>query len=87
MLSLENVTIEFYYGTYNGNAVLLFTPFVSCWIITYETVAGLTFSYSAIEHVILVYKNGEFITLTQAYENGDLTLRNLRNIHALHNIN
>ena len=86
IIPIEYVSIIYYLGTYNGNTAMVFnSPLDTDFMIHEETVAGVTFYYSGSGFVILVWNDGEFMTLTQAYEQELLTLKNIRNISALHN--
>ena len=81
--TIDEVFIHFYYGTFNGNVVLAISGSVSMTIDIFggtETVAGRTFSYPQIGHQILVWSDGTFYTLSEAYAQNLLTSGNITTI-------
>ncbi|MBQ7646285.1 MAG: leucine-rich repeat protein, partial [Clostridia bacterium] len=71
----ENVVIREKYGPYNG-AYVMFINFYNAGfpcIITEEKVSTAIFVYSTAQK-LTVYKNGRFMTLTEAFENGILSV-------------
>ena len=66
------VWVKNYLGTYNGKvAVVMDGPFFYLTATTQETIAGLTFHYAHSGPLIMIWYDGEFHGLQQAY---DLTL-------------
>lgn len=84
--TLEDVVIKDYLGIYNGNFVaVLYDKNNSIFkdvSISYK-IAYLDFSYSY-GYPIFVWKNGECSLLHEAYEQGEITNRNLRDIYYLY---
>lgn len=76
-------TISSYYGKYESGAVALNIGIwlgVTCPTISTETVAGYTFVFPNLDNID-VYYNGKIYSLEKAYENGWLTIENIRDIH------
>lgn len=83
-LTVDDVNIERYYGTYDNCVVL--------WIDRYcsyssegetEMVAGYRFDYG-VDRTTDVYRNGKFLTLKEAYEKGWLSKADIRDVHYYH---
>ena len=75
------ITIREYFGTYNGCSVMFIdTPWWgymdSFWS---EEVAGYTFGYGS-SQTLDVYRNGEFVSLKEAYEKGWLSKKDIKDI-------
>ena len=84
----DEILIHKYYGTFNGNVVLSLSSAPQVIIDVFggsETVADKTFSYSNPGYRILVWYNGDFYTLSQAFESDMLTNGNIQTIHSRHN--
>jgi len=66
--------VETYYGTYDGAVPVLMrgTKMAYAQVVTSETVAGYTFTYSD-SNKMEVWKDGEFCSLSEAYDGGILT--------------
>ena len=81
--SVDNVHIHRYYGTFNGAIAVSiddgFNLMVDIWGGT-ETIAGRTFDYSQPGLQILVWRDGVFYTLTEAYNQNLLTSGNIQTI-------
>ena len=68
------VWVSNYLGTYNGKvAVVVDGPFGYAAVITYETVAGVTFRYAHAGPNINIWHNGNFYRLQNAYDSGLIT--------------
>ncbi len=79
--SIEDITISEYFGTYNGCSVMFIdTPWWCymdiCWS---EEIAGYTFGYGS-SRTLDVYRNGEFVSLKEAYEKGWLSKKDIKDI-------
>lgn len=80
--SYEDAHIEvYYYGNYSGCEVAYITDYVFEESMGYELyiVAGYTFHYTTGRR-LSVYKDGAFYTVSDAYEKGYLTARDVFNI-------
>jgi len=77
--NVDTVTVK-YYGTYNGCvAVMMYGFWAIPQTVCHEEIAGVTFSYPDM-NFILVWKDGCFIELSPAYDQGLLTKEDLINI-------
>ncbi|MCL2850976.1 MAG: hypothetical protein FWE01_01270 [Firmicutes bacterium] len=85
--SIDYVRIHVYFGTFNGAIAVSiddgFNLMIDIWGGT-ETVAGRTFNYPQPGHQVLVWHDGSFYTLTQAFEKGLLTSGNIGIIWNIH---
>jgi hypothetical protein len=80
-----DITIHKYYGTFNEKIVLsLSTGLGPDVCVTPETIDAFTFYYNYPYYEIRVWDNGDFYTLTQAYEQNLLTYNNVKKIYAKH---
>ena len=80
--------IEYYhsarhYGTYNGYVVVFIPPFIGGATHGQEEVAGYVFNYGWAFH-LLVYRNGRFTDLKEAYKAGKLTKEDIGEIYEYH---
>lgn len=78
---VEDITIREYFGTYNGCSVMFIdTPWWgymdSFWS---EEIAGYTFGYGS-SQTLDVYRDGEFVSLKEAYEKGWLSKNDIKDI-------
>lgn len=83
---IENyLKIRVYFGIYNNCAVMILdSPFtVYFQTITFNEIAGYVFAYPQMRSTA-VYRNGEFVTLEQAYEKGWLNDENMKDIYYYH---
>gem|GEM_PF-1142520 len=75
-----------YFGTYRGASVIEIGPWVNIaqrvrfW---YEAVAGVTFYFTIPTAPLDIWYNGSFYSLTEAYEKGLLTAREIKCIYRL----
>lgn len=72
----------YYYGEYGTAQVFMYSGTVTL-MLWEETVAGLTIHYCDGRRILALY-NGELYTLPEAYDNGVLTVDQLRIIQHLH---
>jgi|SRR5690554_436048 len=77
-LTMDDVVILDYYGTYNG-AVVVRINRPALEVLTKIIVGGIEFTFSN-ANTALVWKNGEFFELSDAYDHEILTLDNLISI-------
>ncbi len=83
---IENyLKIQVYFGTYNNCAVMILdSPFsVYFQAQTFNEIGGYVFAYPVMRSTA-VYRNGEFVTLEQAYEKGWLSDENMKDIYYYH---
>ena len=83
-VNIVGVSVAFYYGTYNGTSVVLMTSteFGAATVITTEIIAGISFTFPS-SNVFVAWRDGNFYSVQDAYDNGFLTrshLRTIRNI-------
>jgi ABC-type phosphate/phosphonate transport system substrate-binding protein len=86
--NVENISIDRYYGTYNSSVALMMSNVYEehQHIQWEEKVAGYVFAYSD-GNRILVWNDGMFYKLPQAYEQGFLTKQDVERIFSYQNIN
>jgi hypothetical protein len=84
--TVDDVSILFYYGTYGGCVAVKMTDRFSVYyqVITIETIDGIKISTND-SNPIHVWKDENFYSLQEAYDEGYLTKDNLREI-ALFNV-
>ena len=84
-LTVDDVNLEHYFGTYNGCYVVLieFYGDIHMDALTTEYIAGYRFDYNYIR-TTKVYHNGEFINLRDAHSNGLLSEKDIKDIHYYH---
>ena len=77
----EDVRIDQYFGTYNGKVALMISDNATSFhaAVWYEKVAGFVFHYGSGQRV-LVWYNGNFFSLPEAYEQGLITAEDVENI-------
>ncbi len=77
--------IRVYFGTYNNCVVMILdSPFsVYFQAQTFNEIGGYVFAYPVMRSTA-VYRNGEFVTLEQAYEKGWLSDENMKDIYYYH---
>ena len=83
--TLADITIDGYFGTYNGS-VALSLHFIHGGYTTEirtDIIAGKEFTWGSRE-AVQVWRDGSFYRLQQAYEDGLLTQQNIDAIHALY---
>ena len=79
-IGYDIVQITRYYGTYNGSVSVLIEGFFSyLTVMTYEKVAGVIFEYGS-SNTMLVWKEGKFYKLSEAYDLKFLTEENIRSM-------
>jgi len=77
----EDVVLRYYYGTYDGSVATK----IGYWfygylaVIIYEHIDGITITYPS-THKILVWNDGNFYNLQEAYDNGLLTKDDIQRI-------
>jgi len=74
---IRDVSIWRYYGTFNDASVVIMPVIAMHGMTWIETVAGIMFFTPCSVIPIRVWRAGEFYTLTEAYDNGWLTVDNL----------
>lgn len=75
------ISVENYYGTYNGcEAVIMYGGVATC-DIKYVTVAGYEFTLSSGSYDIMLHKNSSFIDINTAYDEGYLTDEDIYRIY------
>ena len=80
----DSVSVENYYGEYSGGAlVAMIASGGYDDVIWKETVGSVTIRYKNGNRILVLY-NGEFYTLTDAYNNGFITAEDLAHISAKH---
>ena len=72
-----------HYGTYNGYAVIFVPPFNAAATYGKEEVAGYVFNFGS-AFQLLVYRNGRFTDLKDAYKAGKLTKEDIGEIYEYH---
>ncbi len=75
-----------HYGTYNGYVVVFIPPFPPESFpgpLGPETIAGYAFNFGC-PFQLVVYRNGRFTDLKEAYEAGKLTKENIAEIYEYH---
>lgn len=77
-LTVDDIKISEYYGTYNGAIIMWIDgPFSYMTAIQKIEVAGYIFSFSS-SHQYEIWKDGEFCGIKKAYEKGWLTVKDIR---------
>ena len=79
--TFDKVRIDGYYGTYDG-AIALFIDDGNVGymgVVLHQTIAGYEFMFGS-NWTMSIYKNGDFMELSSAYENGWITKQDLRDI-------
>ena len=82
-LTVDDVIIHGYYGTYNNQVILSLGDMMSAIIDVFggtETVAGITFMYRQPGYRIVVWYEGNFYSLTERHRQGLLTRGNIKTI-------
>jgi len=84
-VSVETVSVEVYFGTYEGTSVVLMasTEFIPGDIVTTVTISEINFVFPT-ANVFIAWREGSFYSVQQAYDNDFLTrsqLQTIRNIH------
>ena len=82
---LDHVTIYAFYGEYNGSYVVDIFRSMETMLYT-ETIDGFTFTYPT-PNPLLVYIDGKFYRLQEAFDAGLLTHRNLQKVWNLYGEN
>ena len=82
--TVDDVTIDTYYGTYGSCVAVMMTDAFSDYtdaipIETYETIGGIWIIYNS-SNEILIWEDGSFHRLQEAFDSGLLTRDNLREI-------
>ncbi|MCL1811667.1 MAG: hypothetical protein FWG41_05580 [Methanomassiliicoccaceae archaeon] len=81
--TIDNVGINKYYGTYNGSVVVKMSDLTGHLIMMIsETVGGITINYPDTNKA-LVWKDGNFYSMQEAYDLGLLCKDDLREISRL----
>ena len=83
-LTIDDVLITAYYGTYNDCAVVIFKGYGGATVVNTTIVAGIMFTYSSGEIEIVVWNAGQFYKLQEAYDLGLFTRESFVNIARLH---
>ena len=81
----DHVTIYAFYGEYNGSYVVDIFRSMETMLYT-ETIDGFTFTYPT-PNPLLVYIDGKFYRLQEAFDAGLLTHRNLQKVWNLYGEN
>ena len=79
--TIDDVSIIKYYGTYNGSVVvkIKFIWMGELQAVTYETIDNITITFPT-SNKALVWKDGNFCSLQEAYDNGLLTKDDLERV-------
>jgi len=86
--SIDDIWIGAYYGTYNGCvAVLIHDGRGNTGIVTYTFVAGILFKYMGGGMETLIWNEGRFYALDEAYNIGLFTRNDLVDIAKINNVN
>lgn len=84
-LTVDDVMLDKYFGTYNECSAILID--LNCDILTEgytsEYVAGYRFDYVC-GTTTMVYRNGEFMAMREAYSKGLLSKKDIQDIHYYH---
>lgn len=82
---MEDLSVR-YYGEYDGCHVAFIDggPYDYRTVLTEDVIAGYTFTYNN-SHKLDVYRDGEILTLAEAYEAGWLTEEAVAQLHADYN--
>ena len=83
---IERLQSARHYGTYNGYVVVFIPPFPPESFpgpLGPETIAGYAFNFGC-PFQLVVYRNGRFTDLKEAYEAGKLTKENIAEIYEYH---
>ena len=87
VITAENAWISYYFGSYNGNVALMITDHRNSHdfadVVWNQEVAGVIFRYNSGQQ-ILVWYDGEFFSLPQAYGQGLITAGDVESIHHHH---
>ena len=85
-VSIDNVYIVEYCGSYNGCVVMMISDSKAMYIqeVRFTIVGGVGVRYNDANE-ILAWKDGELYTLEQAYANKILTMANIKTIRDIHN--
>jgi len=85
MSTPEDVRIDHYFGTYNGKVALMIRDTRGGFpdVVWEQTVAGIVFRYNSGQQIHIWY-DGEFFSLPQAYEQGLITRKDVRDINIHH---
>jgi hypothetical protein len=78
-MTIDDVEIYAYYGTYNGCVVLD----IGCKYLLRITLYSYEFEGLVMPGLAIAWKNGEFYNIPDAYERGLLTKDNLREVCAI----
>ncbi len=77
----RSVDITQYYGAYNGNCVpLVIRQDASFTAVFKQEIAGVSFVFPESASIIIVWADGNFYSLEEAYESGYLTAEQLEDI-------
>ena len=81
---INDVRIVFYYGTYNKTSVVLMEGIArGGQAETTVTISGLNFTFRT-TNIFRAWRNGNFYSVQQSYDNGWLTRSQLRTIRVIH---
>ena len=85
-VSIDNVYIVEYCGSYDGCIVMMISDSTAMYIqeVRFTIVGGVGIRYND-GNEILAWKDGELYTLEQAYANKILTMANIKKIRDIHN--
>lgn len=80
-MTTDDITIREYFGTYNDCAIMFIDNPMWCYTCEFwsEEIAGYTFGYGS-SQTLDVYRNGEFVSLKEAYEKGWLSKKDIKDI-------
>ena len=80
-MTIDNVTIQTYCGTYSGCVAMFITHDDASYytVVTQEIVAGYLFEYGS-SHTLTIYKDGEFSDVKSAYEKGWITREDVKTL-------
>ena len=86
-IGLDEIKIERYYGYYNNYYAILIKELNKgdTGALKDVVIEDLTFSYPYSNREILLWKSGEFVNLTKAYENGLIQKDDLIKINQMFN--
>ncbi len=81
-ITADDVVIENYFGTYDNAVALRITSKHEGYffVMVYKTIAGMDFEFNSTQP-LYIYKDGNFTPIDEAYDNGIISEKDVKNIH------